>query len=202
LIQPGEQLLVERLTVASQLVYMPVGPLPGVVARHGDAVIDADGFSTLLDPFKPRLEAMDEASPDTRVYLPRPIGGRRQMVGAQQIGAVLEQRGYRAFSFADLDFAQQLRIIRGADAVVGPDGSALMMTLFGRAGLKVGVFTHPYLEEYEWYTQASAGLDHDLTVLTGSVVREDPTYRTFSDYRIDPDAATRFLDGLEEREGA
>ena len=118
---------------------------------------------------------------------------------AGEVRALLERRGYRAFRLEDLAFAKQVRIIRGAEVVVGPDGSALMMTLFGRAGLRVGVLAHPYLEEYEWYTQASVALGHDLTVLTGSVVREDPVYRTFSDYRIEPDTVGGFIDELERQ---
>jgi len=196
-IEPGEQVRVEQLWIASQLVYLPVGPLPGEIARPGDAVIDATGLRRLMQPLLPKLEALDLSEGPSHVHLARPEQGRRQLLNAEELEAGLAENGYESFHLGDLDFAEQLRVIRGAERVVGPDGSAMMMTLFGKPGLRIGVYSHPYLEEFEWYTQASEASEHELTVMTGTVVREDLTYRNFSDYRIDPIASGRFLDSLE-----
>jgi hypothetical protein len=196
-IEPGEQLRVGRLWVASQLVYMPVGPLPGTVARPGDAVIDAPGLLAIMEPFRASVDALERNDAARDLHLARPGAGRRQLDGASQLQAELERRGYASVHLEELTFEEQLRAMRNAERVVGPDGSALLMTLFGRPGLRVGVFSHPYLEEFEWFTQLSVALGQELLVATGPVTRLDPTYRTFSDYRIDPSAAARLLDALE-----
>jgi hypothetical protein len=84
--------------------------------------------------------------------------------------------------------------MRGAEQVVAAGGSASLMTIFGRPGLRVAVMT-PQWGEAAWLAQASRALDHELTVLVGTIVRPHPSYKWMSDYEIDPSALSDYLAG-------
>ena len=101
--------------------------------------------------------------------------------------------------FWDCSFRQQLELVRGAEVMVGPDGSSLMTSFFARPGTRIGVLDNPCLEDNEWYGLVCATLGQPLLYLTGEIVAEDPNYRFRSSYRLDVAALGPFLDELLAR---
>ena len=70
------------------------------------------------------------------------------------------------------------------------------MIMFARPGTKVGLLTHQYLDDFEWYPQLCRGLLQQHLVFKGEITRADPQYRHFSDYMIDVNKLPAFLDEL------
>jgi hypothetical protein len=198
----GERVRVGRLWVCSALVYLPIGPVarstaePSAAAR-GPRVrytLDHDGFRRLMGKVEPVLVSIDPAGAPPRVYLARRSSQHRQLVNAPLVESILRSHGFVTLDFGDLPFREQLRIMRGAEQVVAAGGSASLMTIFGRPGLRVAVMT-PQWGEAAWLAQASRALDHELTVLVGTIVRPHPSYKWMSDYEIDPSALSDYLAG-------
>ena len=96
----------------------------------------------------------------------------------------------------ELPFAEQLALVRGAELIVGPDGSGLWSSFLARPGTGVGYLNNPYLEHHWWIAELCRRLDLHLAILTGEVVRRREDYRKFSDYRIDVGMLPAFLDEL------
>jgi hypothetical protein len=84
----------------------------------------------------------------------------------------------------------------GAAHVVAAAGSASLMAIFGRPGMRVGVLMPPYPRQVGWLTQASRALDIRLTALLGTVVSTH-TYAHMSDYEVDPALLVAYLDEAE-----
>jgi capsular polysaccharide biosynthesis protein len=113
-----------------------------------------------------------------------------------QIEDWFSAHGFEIFDFGELPFKEQITLMRGAEVVVGPDGSNLWLTFFARPDTRIGIVNNPYLEEHWFVARLSESLGHRLSILTGDVVNENRAYRKFSDYRIEVDKLSGFLDGL------
>ncbi|CAN5709867.1 hypothetical protein BH23CHL8_BH23CHL8_14630 [soil metagenome] len=195
-----ERVRVGRLWVASQLVYLPVGPRPRQPRKRGGRALHPEGFAHLMARAHARLKGVDTRGAPPRIYLTRKLTQHRQMRNAAAIEALLRQHGFEPIDFGDIPFREQVRLIRGAEQVIGQDGSAMLMTILGRPGLRIGGFSQPQLEEWEWYTDASAALGQEVTVLLGDLVEEHPQYGWMSDYEVDPQQVAAYLAGVESGE--
>ena len=153
-----ESVRVERLWVASALSYLPVGPMPASTERRIRIGLDDVGFRRLMDRNAPTLDAIDTSGAPRRLYLPRRPGQHRRLVNADAIATQLGEAGFVAVDFEGLSFAEQLRLVRGAEWIIGASGSALLTAIFGRPGLRVGALMPPFLRDVGWLAQASRPL--------------------------------------------
>ena len=195
-LEPRENVRVERLWCCSMPIYMSVGQKPGANYVGDMWAVDPDGFLALLDKVRPNLDAVARLPEPKRLYLKRKPFQKRKLVNGEEVERWFVDRGFDAFDFADLSFLEQIKLIRSAELVVGPDSSAFYMIMFARPGTKVGLLTHQYLDDFEWYPQLCRGLLQQHLVFKGEITRADPQYRHFSDYMIDVNKLPAFLDEL------
>ena len=136
-----------------------------------------------------------------RVFFARRPHLRRRMVDADVIENIARDRGFAIVYPEEMPFEQQLRVLRGARYLVGPEGSAMFLNFYARRGLRLAILSHPITSLLTNYTAPIATLDVDVTVLTGPI--RDPHfsggypnfgYRHFADYEIEPSAFAAFLD--------
>ena len=133
--------------------------------------VDADGFLTLLAKVRPNLDAVGRLAEPEQIYLKRKPSQKRKLVNGEEVERWFVDRGFDAFNFADLPFLEQIKLMRSAELVVGPDSSAFYMIMFARPGTKVGLTTHQYLDDFEWYPQLCRGLSQHHLVLKGEMTR-------------------------------
>ena len=198
-LRPGESVLVRRLWVVPMITYFPLGPRAG--ASDSDAVVPLDGelFVRLLASVAPVLEGLDDAgrSPSRQLFLTRKDSQHRRLVNRVEVEDALVQRGFEVVDLEELAFVEQLRLVRSARTIIGPDGSSLLLGLLARPGTRIGYLSNPYLEDMGSLASVHEALGHRLLVLLGSVVHANPAYRKFSDYAIDLGALPGFLEALE-----
>jgi capsular polysaccharide biosynthesis protein len=141
----------------------------------------------------PVLEALDTSGAPARLYLARKPTQVRRLANAEATEARLVAAGFETRDFAELPFAEQLRLVRGAEWIVGPAGSAMENIVFGRPGLRVGVLVPRGPEDLSWLTQRCRPLGIELTAIVGEIVEEHARYRWMSDYRIDATVLETYL---------
>jgi Glycosyltransferase 61 len=169
---------VDRLWVASQIVYLATGPRPGAARPPKGRALHREGLRRLLGRAHAALGAIDAAAVPPRIYLTRKPTQARRLVNAPEIGALLARHGFHALDFGELPFIEQLRHIRGAEHVVGQDGSSIQMTYFGRSDLRIGGLAGPQLGDWEWRADACEALGQELIIVQGSqVMARTPTTR-------------------------
>ncbi len=185
---------VERLWVASAPTYLPVGPLPAPPGPRTRVGLDDAGFARLLARIGPTLEAIDTTGTPSRLYLTRNPSQHRRVTDAHELEARLADAGFESHDFGELPFVEQLRLIRGADWIIGPAGSSMENVIFGRPGVRVGVFVPSGPEDVGWLAQECRALGIELTAIVGQIVEEHRSYRWMSDYRIDPSLLAAYLE--------
>ena len=159
-----------------------------------------------LDPrnaarvFQEMARQLDKAVPlkgrdnPRRVYLARKLTLHRRLVNAAEIEEIARRDHFAIIYPEDLSFAEQFRLVRDADVVVGPEGSAMYICALCRPGTKVGILNHTHTENVVLTAGVLDALNVDVTVLTGPVsVYDELGFLHFSDYTIEPLAFRAFL---------
>lgn len=196
-VAPNETVHVDRLWVCPAPYYQPAGPKPGAAAAPGLLAADSSFMVPLLNRATSRLRGIGSRQNGKRIFLVRKASQHRKLVNQPEVIEFLARQGFFSVDFGELSFGEQLSLIRSAKIVIAADGSSSIMTMFAAKGARIGILTHQYLEDYEWYAQLSRDLGQFLCVLKGEVIREDKSYRTFSDYRIDLPRLDQLLGWLE-----
>ena len=207
----GEAICVKQLWTCTSITYFPFS---GAAGRPDVQTIDDEAFAHLIGKLRPRLATVDppthrsrrrwwasQPAASKRIYLSRKDSQHRKLVNRREIEDWFRGQGFEIFNPGDRPFTEQLELARGADIIVGPDGSALWIAFLAPAGKRIGYMNNPHLENHRWITLASRTLGHDLRILTGEVAGEEHRDPTKYDYRIDPDALPGFLEELLSREG-
>jgi hypothetical protein len=160
-------------------------------------------FAPIAEYLAKRAAARDSTgNGHPRVYFARSESLRRKLVNRAAIEAIVASRDFKIVYPENHDFATQLALVRNARFLLGPEGSAMYLNFFARAGTKVCILNHPFMLALLYYTGLLREAGVDVTVFTGPALRlnNDEGYPNFglpqyADYEIDEVAFTRFLDG-------
>jgi capsular polysaccharide biosynthesis protein len=194
-VKPMQRVEVGRLWFAPTFYYAPIYPQFNSRFRYDYVAAPPDRFrqifQELLARMMPAIGPLDGAE---KIYLARKPGSHRKMLNHQAIEEVAKREGFRCVYPEDMDFIEQLRLVRQAKHLVGPEGSAFFMAFFARPGTRTCVLNHPHTEYLTTVTALLEAAQVDCTVLTGPFRRVDPDdYVHHSDYEIDAEGFSDFL---------
>ena len=163
-----------------QLLWMLWNPTPwgglGTQAEMGAAFRAAVG----LDP----------GPGHRRIYITR-RGGRRKVVQAEAVEAVMAELGFEVVLPDELDFAEQVRTFGQASWIVGPHGAGLTNIMFAPPGCTVVEFMPDVLcRPHYWGLATSLGQRYGMMVVPGA------SY--FADLDVDPVRLRAFISTLDQ----
>jgi hypothetical protein len=168
-----------------------------------------DHRCTVPTRFRPFLTSMqrraDAAVPlatgDDRIYLARRDDLPRKLLNRRSVEALVRSRGFTVIYPEDHSFLDQVRYLRHARFVIGPEGSGIYLSFFSRPGTKLCVLNHPFTHDLLNFCYIVEDNNVDVTLFTGPAIRRnnEPGYPNFgfphyADYEIDTNAFERFLD--------
>jgi hypothetical protein len=133
-----------------------------------------------------------QTSNHPRIFLGRKSHLWRKLVNYAAIEAAAEARGFHIVYPEELSFDRQVNLLRHARFVVALQGSALFLLYFARPATRLCTLVHTWIDEAISYNGLFDGVD--LTLLTGSIVREDQQFPDRMDYEIDEKRFCEFLD--------
>jgi capsular polysaccharide biosynthesis protein len=184
---------VRRLWCGASLSYMPLHQLVNDRFKWDYLMGSPQRFQPIQREISRRAEAcLEPASGPSRVFLARRDFRHRKLVNKAEIEDIA-----RAYDFViafpeDLDFSGQVRLVRGARYILGPEGSAFFLTYFLDHGTRVCILNHPLTEALAGYNGNRA--IKELTVVSGPTVRQHHENPQDADYTIDPKIFSQFLD--------
>jgi capsular polysaccharide biosynthesis protein len=195
-IPPFTTVTVRRLWCAPNLMYMPLHERQNARFKWDYMASSPARFVPVIDEMTRRADlALGTTSGPERVFLARKDFRHRKLVNRAAIEAMAKWRGFAIAYPEDLDFIEQVRLLRTARFVIAPEGSALFLTFFAQAGLRLCILNHPVTEGLAIYNGLLAGREVDITVVTGPEMKKHHELPHYSDYRIDEPGFRRFLDG-------
>lgn len=187
-------LQVRRLWWCANPMYVPILPRSGqnLDATHMSAPPQA--FAALLDWLRQRYAAVvGPVERKRRLFLARGPGRRRKMLNRQRIEKMAEEHGFDIIHPEKYSFAEQLKLIREASHVVGPEGSGLMLAYFAEPGTRLCMLNHEFLENLPTMSGTLEALGVETSIIYGRCLRRDENLR-YSDYEIEPAELQRLFD--------
>jgi hypothetical protein len=187
---------VRRLWCAPNLMYMPLHEKSNDRFFSDYVASPPMRFAPVIQEMTKRADlALGNGGGPERVFLARKDFRHRKLVNRAAIETIAKQHGFALAYTEDLEFIEQVRLLRNAHFVIAPEGSALFLTFFARAGLRLCILNNPETEGLAVYDGLLAGMGVDITVVTGPEVKKHHELANYSDYRIDETRFCRFLDG-------
>jgi len=194
----GGSARVRRLWCAPTPMYMPLYEKINERFRWDLLAAHPQRFARVAAEMNRRVDAALPTAPAAaaprRLFLGRKPQRHRKMLNSGAIEARLHERGFGTVYPEELDFAAQLRMVRGADWLVGPEGSAMFLAFFARPGTRVCILNHPYTIGLAVLTGLLEALHMQVVVFTGPAQNENALLPHFIDYEIDAEAFARFID--------
>jgi capsular polysaccharide biosynthesis protein len=95
-----------------------------------------------------------------RLYVSRSDASLRRLANERQVEAVLRSRGFTIVVPGALSLVEQIRLFKGAEAVVGPHGAGMTNIGFCRPGTRVLELMPGYIRLFMVRIAQGAGLDY------------------------------------------
>jgi capsular polysaccharide biosynthesis protein len=146
----------------------PVRELKAPFVRLGSAVYATSmdhflhGPGDLLARTRARLlaKAPDARRSGRRLYFSRRFHSMRVMINEAALEAALRARGFEIVKPERLGAAEQIRMMREAEVVVGPTGAALANALFAPAGARIiEIQPENFASQWVWAASRQAGAE-------------------------------------------
>ncbi|MGC4072103.1 MAG: glycosyltransferase family 61 protein [Nibricoccus sp.] len=137
--------------------------------HHDSTVVNSADLNYVRSLFAPS----EPAPPRRRLYLGRRDTTHRRVLNDAELQPVLARYGFEDVSLSGLTVEAQARLLSDAEAVVGPNGSALANLIFAQPSCRVIEFFAPaWVVPYNWMIASHVGCD--FTALVGNGPRPDP----------------------------
>ena len=195
-VQPMQDVYARKLWCAPTLYYAPV--LPKMNERfHYDFVAAAPArFAAAMRAMLERmLPDIGSVSGERRIFLARKPENKRKLVNREAIEGIAQRHGFEVVYLEDLAFIDQIRLVRSARFVAGPEGSAFFVCFFAQPGTRLCILNHPHTALMPTVTALLDALGVASTVVTGPFHREHPDYPYHGDYEISEGRFESFLEG-------
>lgn len=184
---------VRRLWCVSSLVHLaPLAETKGRF-RWERLAVPPGRLAPIIANMNGRLDKNAEGGGgDERIFLTS-RHHRPDLEDRNIVEPIAEARGFRIIDPEELDFQQQVTLLRGASFIVAPLGAPLLLTPLARRGTKLCILHHPHTAGVSLLTGLLREIGIDTTILTGDFVRYDASAPHLSGYRIDEQSFARFL---------
>jgi len=160
-------------------------------------VVSSDRFRPEMLRLVPEAFGIDDAAaPTRRVYISRARAARRRLLNEDELLDTLAPAGFERVFMEDLDFRQQVDLMRQTAVLVGPHGAGLTNMIFCPRGAAVVEIADPGYPNPNFYALASA-LGHRYWWSHADPVAAGHGDPLATDLRADLDAVRRFLDTLD-----
>ncbi len=195
----GSHARVDRLWCAPTPMYMPLFEHMNERFRWDLLAAEPGRFARVLHEMNQRFGATESPATSRRFYLARRANRHRKLVNHAQVEALAIRSGFEVVYPEDMDFGTQVRMVRDADWIIGPEGSAMFLAFFARAGSRLCILNHTYTLGLPVLTGLLEAIGIDVTILTGPSASVNTELPHFIDYRIDPGVFEAFLATVDSK---
>jgi capsular polysaccharide biosynthesis protein len=178
---------VDKLWCAPTLSYFPLHEIRNE-RFNWEAISAAPArLSPVVEDLRARLRArtLSPSLAGPRVYLARKATRHRRLVNSEAIEQIARSLGFVIVYPEDLSFAEQVGVTRDAQVIVAPEGSAVFLAMFASPGATLCILSHSLTDVLADYSGLLDPHGVEMLVVTGPILRHNPSTPHDSDYRID-----------------
>lgn len=178
-----QHLLVDRLYVTSAAGYVPFERRRNKLRKYSHGQFSPHGLQSLRCCMQQRLRHAAGAV-EKKLWIRR-NSNIRNVTNAEEIEALLLERGFTVVDPERLSFLEQVRLFSQAEVIVGATGAAFGNLMFAppRAKIVILISDHPGLAYWYWQNIACA-TNNQVTYVIGGCADARP--HAHSSYRINP----------------
>ena len=185
---------VRRLWCVPSLMYMPLHEKRNERFSWDVVAASPERFAPVIREMARRIDhALGKIAGSAKLFLARRQFRHRYLVNAIDIEAIAISQGFDIVYPEDLSFREQASLIRAADFIIAPEGSAIFLMSLATAGTNLCILNHPFTDGLAIYQGLFSMHGVRITVMTGPVVREHAQTPNDSDYKIDEGQFRAFL---------
>ena len=185
-LEQGKTAVVRNLWACSRIAYWPGGVNTKPVG-YDSQLSDYEGLAHLVSGLQPALDRVARPDVAERLYLTR-SNRHRPLLNRSEVEEYFEQVGFVVADLAELDFAEQVALIRGANVIAMEGGSNIYGALcFSRPGTELVELGGPPLHEYLWICNLAAALGHQHRVVPFRDAFTEPIRPTNDAFLLDLD---------------
>jgi capsular polysaccharide biosynthesis protein len=187
---------VDRLWVAPTPCYMPLHEKQNERFQWDAIATSPERLGPILRELSRRAErfASKQENFGDRIFLARRAFRHRRLVNAEAIEAEVRRRGFRVQYPEDLSFVRQIGLMLDAQHIVALEGSATFLIPFACAGTRVCILSHPLTNALADFHEMFRATGIEMVVVTGPIAKFNMQTPHDSDYKIDPNNFSEFLD--------
>jgi hypothetical protein len=158
--------------------------LPSFVSARASACFPPDYFDFIRCRTHVALGTPKPAIATGRYYISRGRAGHRRIINEDEVVALIARFGFKKIFMEDYTFAEQVALIRNAEAIVSPHGAGLGSIIYGE-NLKVCVL-YPEARPAGYFYTLAIGAGHQHFCTNSNVTEHD-------DFTVDLAALRRVL---------
>jgi capsular polysaccharide biosynthesis protein len=190
-----EPVRVKRLWMASSIAYMPFHQKFNERFTWDNLLSSSQRCVSVGREMGHRADrALGHRTSPAKVFLARKEFRHRKLVNCAAIEAIASSRGFAIVYPEELDFLEQVRLLRNARFVVAPEGSALFLTYFVKRGTKICILNHQNTAGLVMYNDGCDLTEVEITIITGPEAKENRRSPQDADYQIDERVFCSFLE--------
>jgi hypothetical protein len=158
--------------------------LPSYVSSRASACFPQDYFDFIRCRTHLALGTPKPAIATGRYYISRGRAGHRRLINEDEVFALIASFGFKKIFMEDYTFAEQVALMRNAEAILSPHGAGLGSIIYGE-NLKVCVL-YPEARPAGYFYTLAIGAGHQHFCTNSNVAEHD-------DFTVDLDTLRRVL---------
>jgi capsular polysaccharide biosynthesis protein len=177
---------VERLWCAPTLSYYPLHEVRNEHFGWDAVSASAERFEPIVRDLQRRLDSIIlDTHRGSRVYLARKMSRHRRLMNAAEVETVARELGFEVAFPEDMAFVDQAALLRDAELVIAPEGSAIFLAMFSRPSTTLLILSHPLTDVLADCNSLFGSHGVRVLAMTGPIVQANESTAHDSDYRID-----------------
>lgn len=186
-VPPYQTVAVERLWVAPTLQYSSIFERRNAKFCWDALICPEQDVASALAEARARAGDQLPADGPRRVYLARHDWRHRKLENRERIEGIARDAGFTIAYPETLDFAGQSTLLRNAEAIIAPEGSAVALCMFAPRGARLMLLDGPTTDILVTYRPYFDAIGLGMVVIAGRTTHRHAEWEELSDYEIDED---------------
>ena len=197
-VPPYRSIAVDRLWVSPTLQYSSIFEIRNEKFCWDTLICPASDVAPALAEIRHRADLAFGTPGHRKLYFARHTWRHRKMENHARVEDIMRDSGFEIVYPEEHDFETQVGLVRDADVIVAPEGSAIALCIFARRGAQLLILAGPLTDILVTYKPYFDSIGLGVTVIAGPMTNRHEEWEELSDFEIPEDV---LLDTILQLQG-